>query len=500
MKKFFSFLYSLIFLILVISCIFLMGCQKKANGDLTIVFMNDTHSHLFPWRNPVNNREYGGAARWATIVNEIRQEAGEILFLHSGDMLSGMGTPYRTIEPDWERLPAYGYHGLLDIPVFGKMGLDAFAIGNHELDYGVYWNYLRFRDAPFDVLSSNLSLQDDASAYIDFSHYHSHRVYRKGNIRVAVIGLITAGYIQTSLARVNDVIETTSSLIETVKKESDVVIVLSHLGYDIDQILASAVSGIDIIVGGHSHTLLGEAAIVNETIIIQARSWGEFVGRLDLEYENGLMKNYSYNLIPADFSVKEDPEMKAWLEDHLYPITLEYALFPDGQGLNSLGAYITDAINREFSCDAAIVKIADYVTGLPAGHVSAEDFFTCLWPLPRRIRPEKDLSPEHIMDIVFGRVSENRRAPLSSSRLTTLIKAEFPAAALNNIEVFIRGGEGGGNAFFLNRFNEGSPGETARLIIDLPSFIDLYSEGLLNDSYKYENLEKEIIDVLLLKL
>jgi 2',3'-cyclic-nucleotide 2'-phosphodiesterase (5'-nucleotidase family) len=81
-----------------------------ADGRLTVIFMNDTRSHLYPWKDEGNGREYGGAARWATLIKNIRQEAENTIFLHAGDMLTGSDGNYLTsMRPNWERLLGYGY-------------------------------------------------------------------------------------------------------------------------------------------------------------------------------------------------------------------------------------------------------------------------------------------------------------------------------------------------------------------------------------------------------
>ena len=479
--------------------------RQKPDGNLTITFLNDTHNHIFPYHNRSNGRVYGGAARWASILKGIISETGEMLFLHGGDMVTSSDPAYtlnaQDLIPDWERMPGYGYRGLLEVAVFGKLGLDAMIMGNHEYDYGLYWNYRLFSRAPFAVLSANstLSISPPEPLY-DPIWYEPYHIFQKGNFRIGVIGVSTVlNTIRSPQARMTNPFDAVASLVESLEKECDIILVLSHLGVEEDVKLADRVPGIDVIVGGHSHSMLSEPRIVNGTIITQARAFGEFIGRLDLEYENGALKDYNYQLITADFSVTEDPETKAWLEKYLYPITLEHALSRDGQGVNSLGDYITEAINKKFPSDAVVFKIGAVPADLPAGPVSAEAFFTSLWPYKsRRYGPEKELSPGQAMDIASGRAASALRFLLEySNLLNVLISADLPLSVLDSIDAISQSRSGSRNDLFLRRFNANTGGSSYRVVMDLQSLLDLYWQRILTDSYTYEILYDEIIDVLL---
>jgi 5'-nucleotidase len=486
-------------LFLSISFAFPKGLKEKS-GNLTIVFMNDTHNHLLPFKDMDDSREYGGAARWATIIKNIRKEAGEILFLHAGDMVVGSaGTYLLNGRPDWERLPLYGYRGLVEIPLFAKLGLDAISPGNHEFDYGFYWNYRLFKQAPFDVLTANITaIPTPAAVSYEPLQYKPYQIYKKGKFRIGVIGLLTNSAILTSQIKVNDPVEILTPLVEKLKNECDIVVVLSHLGYGADKSLASEISGIDVIVGGHSHTILPEPTVINGTIITQTGSFGESIGRLDLEYKKGALNNYRYQLIPADYTVTEDTEIKAWLDKRRYPITLEHSLSQYGEEDASLGAYLTKVVANKFPCDAVLIKTGNYNNEMPAGKVSAEDFFTALWPYRKRsLAPDKELSPEQVMDIVSGKAllppDSTAEALLDNVGLTTLISAEVPVSVLERAEALTFNGD-----LFFRRFSSvNTRKKTCKLIMDLQSWIELYREGILTDNYKYQNLQNEVFEVLL---
>jgi 5'-nucleotidase len=488
------------------------------DGRLTIAFMNDTHTHLYPWKNEENGREYGGAARWATLLKNIRSEEGEILFLHAGDMLVGSDNNYLVNRsPDWERLPGYGYRGLREIPVFKMLGLDAVSFGNHEFDYGLYWNYHLFSNAAFDVLAANVTLRPiPADPLYDEPYYKPYQIYNVKGVKVGVIGLLTDEFIKTSQIRVADPVLAVTPLMEQLKKECDLTVVLSHLGIEQDRDLAAKVPGIDVIVGGHSHTYLGQPEVVNGTIITQTRCYGQFVGRLDLEYQKGVRSDYRYQLIPADFTVPEDTAVRAWLDKQRFPIILERSLSAVPAGSGTLGDYITARIGQKYPADVVLIKSGIYKGDLPAGPVSARDFFTVLWPYrPRDVGPEKELSPDQIRNLVQGKISaitrsQSRNMLNSAAGLTTLIRGDISTAVFARIEALVKnrmdsagGTDGGANSmdggaeyFSLRIFSVPAGKEHLSVVMDLPSWIDLYREGILDDSFQWRSLSGEIIEIL----
>jgi 2',3'-cyclic-nucleotide 2'-phosphodiesterase (5'-nucleotidase family) len=347
----------------------------KKTGEITLVFMNDTHNAIYPYEDTAEKTFYGGAARWASVIKDIRREKGELLFLHSGDMLSGTDPDYLVFgEPNWERFPAYGYRGSMDIELFKLLGLDVMTFGNHEFDYGLWWNNHIFKNALFDRLCANLLLNGNEQFF--GAYFKPYEIYKKRDFRIGVIGLTTSDYMQSSMIKIKDPAATLLPLVKKLKNKCDITVVLSHLGFALDKQLAEAVPGIDVIIGGHTHSLVKNGFLVNDTIIAQAGAFGRYVGRLDLEYEKGARKNYAYSLIPVDKSVPEDPEIKAWLDKGLYPVVLEKSLRSGEKGENSLEDYILAEIHKRFDSSGLILNTGRYKGELNAGKVSAKDYFT----------------------------------------------------------------------------------------------------------------------------
>ncbi|GAB6145028.1 5'-nucleotidase C-terminal domain-containing protein [Desulfocicer niacini] len=288
--------YSLLSIVLII---LLTTAQAVISAEkLTILSTNDHHGHFMANRNG----EYGMAARM-TLVEKIRREVesigGHLLIFSGGDI--NTGTP----ESDFLKAEP-------DIKAMNLLGYTAMAVGNHEFDKGftVLKQQMAWADFPF--LSANIFWENNQEPA--FTPYVIKQV---GNLRVAIFGLSTPDTpIMTRRENVTGLIfknpvPVAENLLQALKPQSDIIILVSHLGYykkgkhgleaPGDVSLASRVNGIDIIVGGHTHKALTAPCRINNTFIVQAGEWGKYLARTDLEYspENGVVVK-KYQLIPVN--------------------------------------------------------------------------------------------------------------------------------------------------------------------------------------------------------
>ena len=221
---------------------------------LRIAHVNDVHAHL----DPVNTTVYfdktktyldlGGMPRLAQKVEELRKAGGpDLLLLHAGDAFQG--TLYFT-----------RFKGQASLELMNLLDFDAMTTGNHEFDKGPAVLADFVRQAEFPIVSANV----DASADPDLSGLiRPYVIKTMGREKVGIFGLTTE---QTAVAsqpgRLVVFKDATASAAEAVAaleaQGVDKIIALTHLGYEEDLKLAAAVTGIDVIIGGHSHTLLGE--------------------------------------------------------------------------------------------------------------------------------------------------------------------------------------------------------------------------------------------------
>ncbi|MEK8127846.1 choice-of-anchor I family protein [Paenibacillus filicis] len=289
---------------------------------LTVMHTNDTHAHL------------ADVARRTTLVKQVRQEAGNSLLLDAGDVFSG--DLYFT---KWK--------GQADLAFMNLMGYDAMTFGNHEFDQGTQTLADFISQAKFPLLSSNIDFSADSKispllrkpTVIDTqkpkstanSGVYPYIVMDVNGKKVAVFGLTTEDTKETSSpgkdVLFNPAAESAAKTVQAIKGEGiQIIIALSHLGYNRDRELAAAVPGIDVIVGGHTHTKLDEPVVISgnpsePTVIVQANEWGKYLGRLDVTFdEQGVVQTgqgqLQGKLITVDDKVAEDPEAKSMLQPY----------------------------------------------------------------------------------------------------------------------------------------------------------------------------------------
>ncbi len=271
------------------------GVQK-----LTVLHTNDHHGHF--WANKYG--EIGMAARKTLIDRirkEVKQEGGELLLLSGGDINTGVPeSDMQNAQPDFMGMNMIGY--------------DAMALGNHEFDNSMEILRQQQQWADFPFLAANIY---DGSGQLLFTPY---TIFQLGDLSIGVIGLTTE---DTALignpehignVRFTSPVEAANKAVRELKDKTDIIIAATHMGHyqngenginapgDVN--LARKVNDLDIIVGGHSQDPLFKPDRQNGTLILQAHEWGKYVGRADLELQNGQLELISYQLIPVNLKKK----------------------------------------------------------------------------------------------------------------------------------------------------------------------------------------------------
>lgn len=271
-------------------------------GDkrLSILHTNDMHSRIDPFPDDGGrNANQGGMTKLANLVSRIRKEEDSLLLLDAGDVFQG--TPYFNF-----------YGGELEFKLMSKMGYDASTIGNHELDNGLEGILAQLPNAQFSHICSNY----DFSKTILQDKILPYEIFRKNGIKVGVFGLGIeldglVGKKNYGNTLYLDPVSIAEEMVSELKsKKCDLIICLSHLGYSyrsgkIDDLkLASAVSGIDLILGGHTHTFLDEPTrVVNaegfDTIVHQVGTGALRLGKVDFVFsEDNKVKLASVRSLP----------------------------------------------------------------------------------------------------------------------------------------------------------------------------------------------------------
>lgn len=277
---------------------------KAAAGTLILAHTNDIHSHFRPYRAEWREDEapLGGMVAIDARVRGLKRQFGEeaVLFLDGGDVLTG--TPLMELEVE-------GVRGGGMAVLFEALGMDAWVLGNHELDRGYdhAQSFISLSRSP--VLSANVRAPcgDDAlSCEPGFEGVSPWTTFEVNGIRVGVFGLTTASLPhladEATMARLRVVDHAAAArhAVAALEPQVDLVVALTHIGLDSDRELARAVPGIDLIVGGHSHTRMEAAEKVGESWIVQAGSYGRLLGVAEVEVRDGAISSLDWTLEELD--------------------------------------------------------------------------------------------------------------------------------------------------------------------------------------------------------
>lgn len=333
--------------------------------EMTIFHTNDIHASI------------DNFGKMAYFLSEQRAAVEHSLYLDAGDIFSG--NPVVDLQ-DGEPI----------VNLLNQMNLDLMVIGNHEFDYGQDVFRDRVEQSAFNWISANTQVVDSS---IVLEQPDAYEIFEFGDISVGVFGL-TQNPPATNPAGIvglefGDYVETAREY-EFLRDEVDVLIALNHIGYSADRRLAEEVEFFDLIIGGHSHTLLTEPQIVNGTPIVQAGSNSSHIGVLDISVD-GETKEVS-----VDGRVQSVADLdEALVDETVQNLVNDYneateelleqvvgftntGLSRDGrdQGDVALGNMITDAIKGYVNADIAVTNNGGIRASIDTGDITARDVFT----------------------------------------------------------------------------------------------------------------------------
>lgn len=301
-----------------------LASPALAEFKLTILHTNDVHSRI----EPINAQDstcgekdaaekacFGGTARLATAIARERAAANPTLLLDAGDQFQGS-------------LFYTHYKGMEVAELMGTLGYEAMAIGNHEFDDGAEGLEAFAARVPFPLLMANADLSKVPALG---TRIRGSTVIEKGAERIGVIGLAPENTQELaspgSAIAFLDPVEAVRNEVKSLTADGITkIVVLSHSGIEVEKRIAEAVGGVDVIVGGHSHTLLSNTAegasgpyplLIKgpggrAVPIVQAGSSGKYLGRLEVSFdESGQVTQAVGDPILLDASIAEDAAIKA---------------------------------------------------------------------------------------------------------------------------------------------------------------------------------------------
>ena len=278
---------------------------------LTLLHSNDLHGDFLVEK--VDDKLVGGVSLLSGYVNKVRREEENVIYAIAGDMFQGS-----LIDSE--------YKGISTIEIMNLLAPDVVTVGNHEVDYGLAHLLFLEKCANFPIINANLYLKHNGRRL-----FRSHRILEIDGMRILFIGILTEEVLQKTklekligtLVDIREAASEVGRICDAYQTEDiDFTVLLTHIGIEADQQLAAILDprwGVDLIIGGHSHTLLEKPIEVNGIPIVQAASGTDQIGRFDILVDTGLnsIDSYAWQLIPiTPEHCPEDKVLKEIIEKY----------------------------------------------------------------------------------------------------------------------------------------------------------------------------------------
>lgn len=261
---------------------------------LVLLHSNDMHGDFLA--EDADNKLVGGISRLSGYIGKVREEEPNVLYAVAGDMFRGS-----VIDSE--------YLGLSTIEIMNMLAPDVVTIGNHETDYGVAHLLFIEKCANFPIVNANLHITMNGARL-----FKPYTIIEIGGMKVLFIGVLTQDVIaQTkndgiigSFVNAEDAAKEVGRICNAYNAvDIDFTVLLTHIGYEEDKKLASMLDpswGVDVIIGGHSHTLPEEAVKVNDVLIVQAGTGTDRIGRFDLtvDTDRNCLYEWEWKTVPID--------------------------------------------------------------------------------------------------------------------------------------------------------------------------------------------------------
>lgn len=308
-------------------CVDTIASVDSTDYDIQIVFTHDLHSHIDPYM--LDGESVGGFARIKTYLNRVSDT--NTLVVDAGDF--SMGTLYQSI---------FSTHAA-EYSLLGSLGYDAISLGNHEFDYGFDSIEKMINSAKANtsslppILCSNIDKKKSelSENYLQSLNIRPYTIIQKGSRTIAIFGLLGPDSVLLSESDdvfFNDYIDSAKTVVSEIENlhSPDLIICLSHSGTggsvdDADIRLAKEIPQIDVIISGHTHTLLSEPIIVGNTVIASCGEYGGNVGNIKLNVDDKKCSLVQYETIKIDSSIPEDKDFNLLIDKYKNHIT-EYLL------------------------------------------------------------------------------------------------------------------------------------------------------------------------------
>ncbi|MCI5753347.1 MAG: bifunctional metallophosphatase/5'-nucleotidase [Clostridiales bacterium] len=276
---------------------------------LTILHSNDMHGDFLA--EQIDDTLVGGVSMLSGYIQKVRSAEENVLYAIAGDMFRGS-----IIDSEFK--------GISTVDIMNLLAPDVVSLGNHELDYGVAHLLFLEKCTKFPVVNANLYIKTSGMRL-----FNSHVILHVGGMNILFIGLLTEEIMTSAktdlllgtFVNVADAAVEAGRIINSYKSmDIDFTVLLTHIGFEEDKKLAALLDpewGVDVIIGGHTHTFPDEPAKVNDVLIVQAGTGTDVIGRFDITIncDTNSVHDYTWRLVPInEKTCPRDPA----LEDLIY--------------------------------------------------------------------------------------------------------------------------------------------------------------------------------------
>lgn len=350
---------------------------------LVLLHSNDMHGDFLA--EDVDNKLVGGVSLLSGYINKVRAEEPNTLYCIAGDMFRGS-----IIDSE--------YQGLSTIEIMNMLSPDIVTLGNHETDYGITHLLFLEKCAKFPIVNANL--------YISTNHAHlfnPYRIIEVDGMKILFIGILTEEVMaQTKhdgLVGTFVNVEDAAAEVERICNahnaiDIDFTVLLTHIGFEEDKKLAAMLDpacGVDVIIGGHSHTFITEPAEVNNILIVQAGTGTDQIGRFDImvDTDNNCVDSYTWTPVPIDSEhCPRDEAMEGLISKFKSKTDEKYGrvitrfkrqlTHPKREQETELGAVVTDALKKSLGVDIFLMGSGSIRSTELGPIVILSDLMTCL--------------------------------------------------------------------------------------------------------------------------
>lgn len=350
----------------------------------TILHSNDMHGDFLAEMKGADGRLIGGLSLLSGYINKVRKEEENVLFVISGDMVQGS-----LIDSE--------YKGISTIEIMNYLAPDVVALGNHEFDYGLPHLLFLEKMANFPIVNANLYIKQYNKRMM-----RPYIILKMAGFDILFSGIITEKVMDSlkqdkligSFISLEEASKEVGKITNAYKNDDiDLTILLTHIGFESDVELAGLLRkewGVDIIIGGHSHTILDKPYEVNGILVAQAGVGTDQIGRFDIivDDDTNSIIDYTWQLIPIDNNLAEpDEKLEEFIDSFKKEVDRKYNTIicklatihthPAREEETSLGNLIADAFAEVAESDVILVGSGSIRSKEMGPLVTLSDLMTC---------------------------------------------------------------------------------------------------------------------------